>query len=223
MSRFDTGDNLRDFDALRARMVEAQLRQRGIRGERVLAAMAKVPREKFVAPAYAREAYADGPLPIGEGQTISQPFMVAAMVEALEVEPSDRVLEIGTGTGYEAAVLQELAAGVWTVERHAGLAVMARGILGGLGYRDVVVICGDGSLGLPQDAPFDKILVAAGAPVAPPSLFAQLVERGRMVVPVGTRAEQQLRVIRKVTGRPVSAAGMLCCFVPLVGSEGWNP
>jgi protein-L-isoaspartate(D-aspartate) O-methyltransferase len=223
MSSFNTGDNLPDFDALRARMVEGQLRQRGIRDERVLAAMAKVTREKFVAPAYASGAYADGPLPIGEGQTISQPFMVAAMVEALEVEPGDRVLEVGTGTGYEAAVLNELAAGVWTVERHGGLAAMARGILGGLGYRDVAVICGDGSLGLPEYAPFDKILVAAGAPVAPPSLFAQLVEGGRMVVPVGTRAEQQLQVIRKVAGRPVSAVQMLCCFVPLVGAEGWAP
>jgi len=209
--------------AQRARMVERQLRERGIRDERVLAAMGKVPRENFVAPEFAREAYADGPLPIGAGQTVSQPYMVAAMVEALDVQLTDRVLEVGTGTGYEAAVLGELAAEVWTVERHAELADKARAIMAELGYRNVHVICGDGSLGLPEQAPFDKILVAAGAPHAPPSLIAQLAEGGRLAVPVGNRVEQQLQVVRKIGGEIMTTSHVLCCFVPLVGAEGWEP
>jgi len=209
--------------AQRARMVERQLRERGIRDERVLAAMGKVPRENFVAPEFAREAYADGPLPIGAGQTVSQPYMVAAMVEALDVQLTDRVLEVGTGTGYEAAVLGELAAEVWTIERHAELADKARAILAELGYRNVHVICGDGSLGLPEHAPFDKILVAAGAPHAPPSLIAQLAEGGRLAVPVGNRVEQQLQVVRKIGGEIMTTSHVLCCFVPLVGAEGWEP
>ena len=207
----------------RARMVEEQLRGRGIRDERVLAAMGKVPRESFIAPEYAREAYADGPIPIGAGQTVSQPYMVAAMVEALEVQPSDRVLEVGTGTGYEAAVLAELAAEVWTIERHAELADKARQILSELGYGNVHVIYGDGSLGLPEQAPFDKILVAAGAPQAPPSLIAQLAEGGILAVPVGNRVEQQLQVARKIGGQMVTSRQVLCCFVPLLGAEGWEP
>ena len=204
-------------------MVSEQLRGRGIRDERLLAAMGKVPRERFIAPEYAREAYADSPLPIGEGQTVSQPYMVAAMVEALEVHPSDRVLEVGTGTGYEAAVLADLAAEVWTIERHAQLADQARQILLQLGYENVHVICGDGSLGLPEQAPFDKIVVAAGAPQAPPSLIAQLAEGGTIVVPVGNRVEQQLQVARKIGGEMVTARQILCCFVPLLGAEGWDP
>jgi protein-L-isoaspartate(D-aspartate) O-methyltransferase len=207
----------------RVRMVEEQLRGRGIRDERVLAAMGKVPRERFVASEYVREAYADGPLPIGEGQTVSQPYMVAAMVEALELKSTDRVLEVGTGTGYEAAVLGELAAEVWTIERHAVLAGKARQILEELGCRNVNIVSGDGSLGLPQQAPFDKIVVAAGAPQAPPSLVAQLTEGGTMVVPVGNRAEQQLQVARKIGGEMIATRHVLCCFVPLVGAEGWEP
>src|SRR5271157_2591931 len=168
MSSIDSTMNLEKLAQQRARMVEVQLRSRGIRDERVLAVMGKVPRERFIAPEYVWEAYADGPIPIGAGQTVSQPYMVAAMVEALDVQPTDRVLEVGTGTGYEAAVLGELAAEVWTIERHAELADKARAILAESGYRNVHVICGDGSLGLPEHAPFDKILVAAGAPHAPP-------------------------------------------------------
>ena len=207
----------------RAGMVEDQLRGRGIRDERVLAAMGKVPRESFIAPEYARDAYADGPLPIGEDQTVSQPYMVAAMVEALQVHGSDRVLEVGTGTGYEAAVLAELAAEVWTIERHAELADRARQILAELGYGNVHVIGGDGSLGLPEQAPFDRIVVAAGAPQAPPSLIAQLAEEGTLVVPVGNRFDQQLQIVRKVGGQAVTTRHVLCCFVPLVGAEGWEP
>jgi protein-L-isoaspartate(D-aspartate) O-methyltransferase len=216
------GVNPEQADEQRARMVEVQLRQRGIRDERVLAAMGKIPRESFVAAEFARDAYADGPIPIGVGQTVSQPYMVAAMVEALELRPSDSVLEVGTGTGYEAAVLCELAAEVWTIERHGELADKARHILAKLGYRNVHVAWGDGSRGLPEQAPFDKILVAAAAPQAPPSLIAQLAEGGRLVVPVGTRAEQQLQIVRKIGGDVVTSAHVLCCFVPLVGAEGWE-
>jgi protein-L-isoaspartate(D-aspartate) O-methyltransferase len=207
----------------RARMVEEQLRGRGIHDERVLAAMNKVPRENFVAPQYSWEAYADRPIPIGAGQTVSQPLMVATMVEALEVQPSNKVLEVGTGTGYEAAVLGELAAEVWTVERHSQLADKARQILAELGYGNVHVVHGDGSLGLPQHAPFDKILVAAGAPEPPRSLIAQLADGGRMAVPVGNRFEQQLRVVRRMGGEVVTSSHVLCCFVPLLGAEGWEP
>jgi protein-L-isoaspartate(D-aspartate) O-methyltransferase len=207
----------------RARMVNVQLRERGIRDERVLAAMGKVPREAFIAPEHAGNAYADGPLPIGAGQTVSQPYMVAAMVEALEVRPSNRVLEVGTGTGYEAAVLGELAAEIWTIERHAELAEKASRILAELGYSDVHVVCGDGSQGLPGHAPFDKIVVAAGAPHAPPSLIAQLAEGGILAVPVGSRIEQQLQIVRKGGGVITTSRHVLCCFVPLVGAEGWQP
>jgi protein-L-isoaspartate(D-aspartate) O-methyltransferase len=223
MKWIDHTTNPEDLAERRARMVEDQLRGRGIRDQRVLAAMGKVPRERFIAPEYAREAYADGPLPIGEGQTVSQPYMVAAMVEALEVHPSDRLLEVGTGTGYEAAVVAELAAEVWTVERHGKLADNARETLEELGYENVHVICGDGSPGLPEHAPFDKIVVAAGAPQAPPSLIAQLAEGGMLVVPVGNRVDQQLQLARKVGGQMVITRHLLCCFVPLVGAEGWEP
>lgn len=207
----------------REHMVQNQLRQRGIRDERVLAAMSKVARERFVAPELERDAYADAPLPIGSGQTISQPFMVATMLEVLELQPSDRVLEVGTGTGYQAALLGELVAEVWTVERHAELADKASRILQELGYAKVHVVHGDGSLGLPQHAPFDKILVAAGAPDAPPSLVAQLANGGILAVPVGNRAEQQLHVVRKTEGGIVTVANVPCSFVPLVGVEGWKP
>jgi protein-L-isoaspartate(D-aspartate) O-methyltransferase len=211
-----------DMATLRTRMVEEQLRARGVRNERLLAAMGKVPRERFIAPELQREAYADGPLPIGAGQTISQPLMVAMMVELLNVQPTDRVLEIGAGTGYEAAILGELAAEVWTIERQPELADRARKVLAELGYGNVRVVCGDGSTGLAEQAPFAKIVVAAGAPDVPPSLITQLQEGGTMAVPVGGRADQQLQVIHKRDGQVFAAPHTLCCFVPLVGSEGWH-
>jgi len=206
----------------RARMVDVQLRQRGIRDQRLLTAMAGVPRENFIAPELSKGAYADGPIPIGEGQTVSQPYMVAAMVEALQTQPTDRVLEVGTGTGYEGAILGELVAEVWTIERHPQLAAKAEKILAGMGYSNVHVICGDGSLGLPQHAPFDKIIVAAAAPRVPPSLVAQLAEGGRLVVPVGDRTGQQLQIVQRKNGEIVTSSHTLCCFVPLIGSEGWD-
>lgn len=207
----------------RTRMVEEQLRARGIRDERVLAAMGKVPREGFISGEDVDNAYGDYPLPIGEGQTISQPYIVASMVEALEVRPENRVLEVGAGTGYEAAILGELAGEVWTIERHAELADKAREILQKLGYANVHVVTGDGSLGLAEHAPFDRILVAAAAPHVPDTLVAQLAEGGRLVVPVGTRQEQQVLVVRKVGDQTVVTPREACRFVPLVGEQGWEP
>jgi len=220
------GNNRPSPEALarqRARMVEEQLRARGIRDERVLAAMAKVPRERFIAGEDASNAYGDFPLPIGAGQTISQPYIVAAMVEALEPRPLDRVLEVGTGTGYQAAILGELSAEVWTIERHVELAERARQILLDLGYVNVHVVHGDGSVGLPRQAPFDKILVAAAAPHIPEPLTEQLAEGGRLVIPVGTRLEQQVQAVRKLGGETSVTAHDLCRFVPLVGEQGWGP
>jgi protein-L-isoaspartate(D-aspartate) O-methyltransferase len=206
----------------RLRMVYQQLRARGLRNERVLAVMAKVPREEFARAASLADAYGDHPLPIDAGQTVSQPYIVASMVEALDIEPTDRVLEVGTGTGYEAAVLAELAAEVWTMERIPELARQAREILTRLGYQNVQVVEGDGSRGLPEHAPFNKILVAAAAPAPPPSLVEQLAEGGRLVVPIGSLAEQQIHLIRRVNGEVVTTARELCRFVPLVGQEGWR-
>lgn len=222
---FLSNDDRRDQPLQRARalMVEGQLRARGIRDERVLSAMAKVPREAFISPQDSPNAYGDHPLPIGAGQTISQPYIVAAMVEKLELRPGDRVLEIGTGTGYEAAVLGELASQIWTIERHAELAEKARSILQTLGYGNVHVVHGDGSLGLPEYAPFDKIVVAAGAPRVPETLVQQLADGGRMVLPVGTRHEQQLQVVRKVGDQLSIVPHDLCRFVPLLGEQGWKP
>ena len=219
---FNHGHGPESLAQNRARMVEEQLRSRGIRDERVLAAMAKVPREEFIPNEDAANAYGDFPLAIGAGQTISQPYIVAAMVEELELDPDDRVLEVGTGTGYQAAILGELAEDVWTIERHAELADKAREILPRLGYKIVHVLCGDGSLGLPERAPFDKILVAAAAPCVPETLVAQLADGGRLVVPVGSRAEQQVEVIRKLGDQISITKHDLCRFVPLVGEQGWE-
>jgi protein-L-isoaspartate(D-aspartate) O-methyltransferase len=205
-----------------ARMIEEQLRGRGIHDERALAAMARVPREKFVSAEDADKAYADGPLPIGAGQTVSQPYMVAAMLEKLELQPSDRVLEVGTGTGYQAAILGELAAEVWSIERHSELAEKAQTILKDLGYVNVHVIHGDGSLGLADQSPFDKILVAAAAPHIPDALIEQLAEDGRLVLPVGPRHEQQLQLVRRVQNELSITTHTVCRFVPLVGEQGWQ-
>ena len=206
----------------RARMVQEQLRARGIRDERVLAAMAKVPREAFVAPEGGATAYGDFPLPIGAGQTISQPYIVAAMLEILDLQSGDRALEVGTGTGYEAAIMGELVAEVWTIERHAELADKARKILAQLGYANVHVVQGDGSRGLPEHARFNKILIAAAAPQIPQVLVEQLSDGGRLVVPVGSRDEQQLQLVRRTGDQIAVSARELCRFVPLIGEAGWE-
>ncbi len=217
-----SGNGSNPLAQARARMVEEQLRSRGIRDPRLLEAMGKVPREEFIAGEDFRDAYGDHPLPIGAGQTVSQPYIVAAMVEALELRSTDHVLEVGTGTGYEAAILAELAAEVWTIERHEELANKAREILARLGYANVHVVHGDGSLGLPEQAPFDRILVAAAAPRIPESLVEQLGDGGRLVVPVGTRYEQQVHIVRKEGGEIIVTTHDQCRFVPLVGAEGWQ-
>jgi protein-L-isoaspartate(D-aspartate) O-methyltransferase len=220
---FNNGHKTDDPAQQRARMVAEQLRGRGIRDERVLAAMAKVPREEFLAREDRTNAYGDFPLPIGAGQTISQPYIVADMLEILDLRPEDRVLEVGTGTGYEAAILGELATEVWTVERHAELTDRAREILQRLGYRNVHVVYGDGTRGLPEHAPFDRILVAAAALRIPETLVAQLADGGRLILPVGSRHEQQLQLARKQGDEIVVTNHELCRFVPLVGEAGWEP
>ena len=203
-------------------MVEQQLQARGIRDERLLAAMAKVRREEFIAVEDRSHAYGDHPVPIGAGQTISQPYIVAAMLQLLELRAEDRVLEIGTGTGYEAAILAELASEVWTIERQPELAEKAREIIARLGHANVHVVHADGSRGLPEHAPFDKIVVAAGAPRIPEALIAQLADGGRLILPVGSRHEQQLQLVRKVGEQVAISNHELCRFVPLVGEGGWE-
>jgi protein-L-isoaspartate(D-aspartate) O-methyltransferase len=207
------------LSTLRQRMVEQQLRARGIGDERVLAAMARVPRHEFTPPAFRDRAYEDHPLPIGQEQTISQPYIVALMLEALALRPEDRVLEVGTGSGYVTALLGELTSEVFSVERHAALANEASAVLARLGYSNVNVIAGDGSHGFPAAAPFDAILVSAAANQAPPALLAQLANGGRMMIPIGTADSQQLQLIKMQNGQPQIELWELCRFVPLV-SEG---
>jgi protein-L-isoaspartate(D-aspartate) O-methyltransferase len=202
-------------------MVERQLRRRGISDERVLAAMANVPREFFVPENLRQYAYEDGALPIGHGQTISQPFIVATICELLELSGDERVLDVGTGSGYQAAVLAELAAEVVTIERVPELADRARVALSQAGYDHVVVVVGDGSLGAPEYAPFDAIAVAAAAPAIPPALYEQLVMGGRLVLPRGSRWGQELVLVVKTEDGPVERASVPCRFVPLVGVEGF--
>ena len=202
-------------------MVENQLRRRGIRDERVLAAMERVPRELFVPAALARDAYSDGALPIGEGQTISQPYIVAAMCELLHLRGDERVLDVGTGSGYAAAVLAELAAEVVSIEVVPELARRAREALEDAGYRSVEVRVGDGSLGVPERAPFAAISVAAAAPEVPPALVAQLAEGGRIVVPRGSRRSQRLVLLTRSASGLVETDSLPCRFVPLVGAGGF--
>ncbi len=204
-------------------MVERQLRARGIDDERVLAAMARVPRELFVSEELRAHAYDDAALPIGGGQTISQPYMVARICSELSLRGNERVLDVGTGSGYQAAVLAELAAEVHSIERLPELEVQARASLAAAGYADRVhVHAGDGTRGLPEHAPFGAIAVAAAAPGIPPSLYEQLEERGRLVVPVGGRSEQLLQVVVRSPEGPAVLRSVPCRFVPLVGAEGFN-
>ncbi len=210
-----------DFVELRRAMVAEQLAERGIRSTRVLNAMTAVPRHEFVPVEFLHEAYEDKPLPIGEGQTISQPYMVAVMTAALELEGSERVLEVGTGSGYQAAVLALLAAEVHTIENHAALAEEARERLARLGYANAHVHTGDGTLGLPSSAPFDAIIVSAGAPFVPSPLLEQLAEGGRLVIPVGSAEHQELLQLAKSGARTSTQHICDCRFVPLVGQHGW--
>jgi protein-L-isoaspartate(D-aspartate) O-methyltransferase len=207
----------------RARMVADQLKGRGIRDDRVLAAMASVPRDAFVPERDRKVAYADGPLPIGGGQTISQPYIVARMTELLAVGAGDHVLDVGTGSGYQAAVLAEIGCLVTSIERDPDLALEAMDRLQATGYGDrVVVRVGDGSLGAPDGAPWDGILVAAGAPSIPDPLREQLRDGRRLVIPVGGAREQSLIVVERRGNEWLERSDGPCVFVPLVGAAGWS-
>ncbi len=215
---------MRDFAILRDIMIREQLEYRGISDPAVIAAMGDVPREEFVPTDLRAYAYEDGPLPIGEGQTISQPYMVAYMTEALELSRDDRVLEIGTGSGYAAAVLSRIVEEVHTVERIAGLAAIARERLDRLGYQNIQIHVGDGSLGWPEKAPYDAIVVTAGAPDIPQSLTEQLAVGGRLVIPVGHSLTFQtlVRVRRAGKNDYRRESLMAVMFVPLIGAAGWE-
>lgn len=219
-----TGNGWREARAARERerMVEEQLVRRGVSDRRVLDAMRKVPRHRFVEEALRDRAYGDHPLPIGEGQTISQPYMVAAMTQLLRLEGSEKVLEIGTGSGYQTAILAELARRVCSIERIPTLAIRARGVLEELGYTNAVIKIADGTYGWSDEAPFERVLVTAGAPAVPMPLFQQLAEGGRLVVPIGEPQAQTLYVVEKVDGRMRMSADCGCVFVKLVGKYGWD-
>jgi protein-L-isoaspartate(D-aspartate) O-methyltransferase len=205
----------------RALMVERQLRSRGIRDKRVLDAMSQVPRHEFVPSEFRTQAYEDHPIPIGEDQTISQPFIIAVSLEALALTGTETVLEVGTGSGYQTAVLAALARFVYSIERYAQLAEGAETILARLGFHNVKVVVGDGSRGLRECAPFDAIVVSAAAPTIPKSLLDQLADSGKMVIPVGPPHAQELDLVSKQEGKPVVEVLEGCRFVPLVGGEGY--
>lgn len=211
-----------EYAPQRAEMIEKQLRRRGIRDSAVLSAMLAVPRHEFVPEELRARAYDDVPLPIGSGQTISQPYIVAAMTAALRPQPTDRVLEVGTGCGYQSAVLSLLAKEVFTIEVRPELASAAAKKLAQLGYSNVHVHCGDGTFGLLEFAPFDAILVAAAAPSIPEPLLAQLAEGGRMIVPVGDADNQELQLLEKHAGAFSTKMMEGCRFVPLVGHYAWQ-
>ena len=219
-----------EFAALRADMVERQLRRRGIHDERVLFAMGMVPRERFVPDPYRRRSYADSALPIGYDQTISQPWIVAAICQALQLDGEEGVLEVGTGSGYSAAVLAMLAREVVTIERVAELAAGARETLEELGFASIEVVVGDGSAGLSGRAPFEAIAVHATGPGPPPTLIGQLTIGGRLVIPIASRSADMLTVFRRIDEVvDVSTGAGLereiigpCRFVPLIGSEGFS-
>jgi protein-L-isoaspartate(D-aspartate) O-methyltransferase len=211
-----------EFTARRAEMIERQLRRRGVNDARLLAAMAAVRREEFVPAEFRQRAYEDAPLPIGEGQTISQPYIAGAMTAALRLKGDERLLEIGTGCGYQAAVLSHLAKIVFTIESRSELAASAAARLERLGYKNVHVHCGDGTLGLPELAPFDAILVAAAAPGVPEPLRSQLGEASRLILPVGDAENQELQLIERQGNTFTRQSLEYCRFVPLVGLHGWK-
>ncbi len=221
MLRVDTSSEAERYSVQRARMVESQLRRRGIRDERVLDAMLRIPRHEFVPEDYRSQAYEDHPIPIGENQTISQPFIIAVSLQALALMGTEVVLEVGTGSGYQSALLAVLARTVYSIERFASLARGAEAVLSHQGLKNVKVIVGDGSHGLQEFAPFDAILVSAAAPSVPQSLLDQLSDNGRMVVPVGPPHAQELRLVRKQEGKVVAEVLEGCRFVPLIGAEGY--
>lgn len=212
-----------EFAALREQMVVNQIERRGVKDLRVLEAMRTVPRQIFVPLESRRYAYADSPIQIGLGQTISQPYIVGLMTELLRIGPGDKVLEVGTGSGYQAAVLGELAAEVHTLERYAELSLSAEARLSGLGYTNIQVHTGDGTLGYPPEAPFDRIIVTAASPSVPPALKDQLVDGGRLVIPVGKRYSSQVLEVYDRKGDVFSVLKHISVvFVPLIGEGGWE-
>jgi protein-L-isoaspartate(D-aspartate) O-methyltransferase len=211
-----------EFDAARHAMLETQLRRRGLTDAAVLSAMDQVPRHQFVPPEFRHRAYEDAPLPIGEGQTISQPYIVAAMTATLRLKDEERVLEVGTGCGYQSAILARVSKEVFSIEYHADLATTAAVRLERLGYLNVHVHCGDGTHGLPDFAPFDAILVAAAAPAVPVPLLEQLAAGGRMIVPVGDVENQELQLIERAHDAFRTTILEPCRFVPLLGAYGWK-
>ncbi len=210
-----------NFEELRRRMVKTQIKMRGVKDPRVLQAMLKVPRHLFVPEEYRNHAYNDYPLPIGYGQTISQPYIVAAMTELLDLKGDEKVLEIGTGSGYQTALLAELAGEVYTVERIPQLLERAKQVLSSLGYTNIYFKLADGTLGWPENAPFDRIMVTAAAPDLPQPLIDQLAEGGIMVIPVGSRYLQTLKVVVKTGDKLRIKRVMECTFVPLIGEYGY--
>ncbi len=211
-----------EFEKKRRLMVENQIVRRGVTDERVIQAMLKVPRHLFLEEAVWESAYGDFPLPIGEGQTISQPYMVAVMTEKLELDKDSCVLEIGTGSGYQTAILAEICGRVFTIERIAALEKRARKKLEELGYTNIAFKIGDGTLGWSGLAPYNGILITAGSPKVPELLFSQLKEGGRMVIPIGNSFSQILTVVRKKDGEKIEEPCFGCTFVPLIGREGWE-
>jgi len=207
----------------RREMVERQIASRGVRNARVLAAMEDVPRELFVPDDLRSRACEDRALPIADAQTISQPYIVGIMTELLAPEPHHRVLEIGTGSGYQTAILSKLAERVFSIERHPGLAEAAARLIKGLGITNVDIRVGDGTVGLAEEAPFDRILVTAGAPAVPEALREQLAEAGRLVIPVGPAGFQHLTVVARTGTRFEEEQRDSCVFVPLIGRQGWKP
>lgn len=203
-------------------MVQSQLIARNIQDEKVLHAMRSVPRHKFVPEELHSRAYGDHPLPIGESQTISQPYMVALMTELLQLEAKNKVLEIGTGSGYQAAVLAEIVTRVFSIERVSALASRARKCLDTLGYSNVIIRTSDGTLGWKEYAPFDRIVVTAGAPDVPEALVEQLADNGRIVIPIGNTFMQTLAIVKKKGQKIVKEESCGCTFVPLIGEQGWE-
>lgn len=210
------------FEIQRKDMVKYQIRSRGVKDSRVLQVMSEIPREIFVPDSLKDEAYADKPLPIGKGQTISQPYIVALMTELLKLKGNEKVLEIGTGSGYQAAILAKLAKEVYTIDRIPELVENAQKHIKELNIKNVIFKVGDGTLGLPEFAPFDRIIVTAAAPKVPQALKDQLADRGIMVIPVGSHYFQTLKVIKKQKEKIIEEDSIDCVFVPLIGEQGWK-